>query len=395
MGLLKFLFKLLKKNKFKNFIISIQIAISVFAFTFLIVPIVKSIETNYLIDSMNLEKNIAFFEESMHIQLSPKNYTNEEYSKLINFINNMEGVEGIGSVYSLLPINQQLNILMYDKEVCNNIKLPLAEGNWFPKNVSLNDTVPVIITNNLQNKYPINSTFDLSLDGQENDKKEINIKCKVIGILKNKSYIYTGQFNHSTPSVSDLFSKTTTNDEIIIIPNLFDEIPRYWAYQGMLIKYNNFENISTQIKENGLGRLNNIDSLKENDTNNVFIYNEQKIYEFIIVFIFILISISGYNTLANLEYRRLLTIYYITGLTCNKGITLLTIRNLILVIVPTIISSIISNVIVCNVKTLYVFDIKNILITTILYLIIFIITTFITILNLRNQKPIEILREVD
>ena len=97
----------------------------------------------------------------------------------------------------------------------------------------------------------VQRTFDLSLDGQENDKKEINIKCKVIGILKNKSYIYTGQFNHSTPSVSDLFSKTTTNDEIIIIPNLFDEIPRYWAYQGMLIKYNNFENISTQIKENG------------------------------------------------------------------------------------------------------------------------------------------------
>ena len=186
---------------------------------------------------------------------------------------------------------------MYDKEVCNNIKLPLAEGNWFSKNVSLNDTVPVIITNNLQNKYPINSTFDLSLDGQENDKKEINIKCKVIGILKNKSYIYTGQFNHSTPSVSDLFSKTTTNDEIIIIPNLFDEIPRYWAYQGMLIRYNNFENISTQIKENGLGRLNNIDSLKENDTNNVFIYNEQKIYEFIIVFIFTLLShLVYYNT---------------------------------------------------------------------------------------------------
>ena len=42
----------------------------------------------------------------------------------------------------------------------------------------------------------------------ENDKKEINIKCKVIGILKNKSYIYTGQFNHSTPSVSDLLLLT-------------------------------------------------------------------------------------------------------------------------------------------------------------------------------------------
>ena len=72
------------------------------------------------------------------------------------------------------------SILMYDKEVCNNIKLPLAEGNWFPKNVSLNDTVPVIITNNLQNKYPINSTFDLSLDGQENDKKEMREKEEAV-----------------------------------------------------------------------------------------------------------------------------------------------------------------------------------------------------------------------
>lgn len=393
MGILKFLLKLFKKNKFKNLVIIIQLAISVFASTFFILPITKSIETNQLIDSMNIEKDIAFFEESIHLSLSPKNYTNQEYTKLTNYIKNIDGIKKIGSVYSLLPIEEQINIIMYDELVYNTIKLPLSEGCWFSEKLISEEEIPIIITKKMQTKYPVGSTFELKLVG--NEINEIKIKCKVIGILKNQSYIYTGESNHSNPSVSDLFNKTTKNNEIMIIPNILKEIPQYWAYEGMLIQYENLNKVNEEIKESGIGEVNTIDYLKENETSNVLIYNEQKIYEFIIVFIFILISISGYNTLANLEYRRLLTIYYITGMTWSKGIVLLTIRNLILVIVPTIIASIIANIIVCDIKTLYTFDIKNIIITTILYLLIFVITTFITILNLKKQKPIEILREVE
>ena len=79
----------------------------------------------------------------------------------------------------------------------------------------------------------------------------------------------------------------------------------------------------------------------------------------------------------------------------KKGIILITIRNFIIIMIPTIISSILSNLIISYLRTLYPFDEKNIFITIILYLSIFVVTTFITILNLRKQKPIEILREVD
>ena len=133
----------------------------------------------------------------------------------------------------------------------------------------------------------------------------------------------------------------------------------------------------------------------KNNINNIFIYNEQKIYEFIIVFVFIIMSIGGYNTLANLEYKRLLTIYYITGITWKKGIALLTIRNFIIIVIPTIISSIFSNKIVTYLRTLYTYNEKNVYITLFIYIEIFILTTAVTVIGLRDKKPIEVLREVD
>lgn len=395
MGSIKFLFKLLKKNKIKNLIITIQIIISVFSCTFFIIPIVKSTDTNKLVNKMNLKDNIGFLEESIHIQMSSPNYTNSNYEKLKNYIKNIDGVESIGSVYSLLAVNQEINTIMYDKEIYNTIKLPLSEGKWFQNDISFNGEFPVIITDALKDIYPLDSEFELKIDSIEGNQKEIIIKCKVIGILKKSGYIFLGGSNHSYPSVSDLFSKTTSKDKVIIVPNLFEEEPRYWAYKGMIIKCTNLEKVSNMIKSDGIGELHNINKLIENEDDNVIIYNEQKIYEYILVFIFILISISGYNTLANLDYRRILTVYYINGLTWRKGIILLTVRNFLLILIPTIISSVISNIIVCNVKTIYTFDIKNVCITVVLYLIVFIITTLITILNLKKQKPIEILREVE
>ena len=278
MGSLKFLFKLFKKNKIKNLIIVIQIIISVFACTFFIIPIVKSADTNKLIDKMDLESNIGFLEESIYIQMSSPNYTNANYEKLKNYIKNIDGVESIGSVYSLLAVNQEFNTIMYDKEIYNTIKLPLSDGNWFQSDMEFNGEFPVIISDALKDIYPLNSEFELKIDSIEGNLKEINIKCKVIGILKKLGYIYLGGTNHSYPSVSDLFSKTTSSDKIIIVPNLFDEEPRYWAYKGMMIKCSNLENIANTIKTDGIGELHNINELKENEDDNVIIYNKEKIY---------------------------------------------------------------------------------------------------------------------
>ena len=113
-------------------------------------------------------------------------------------------------------------------------------------------------------------------------------------------------------------------------------------------------------------------------------------------------TLEGWSTeklsddiLANLEYKRLLTIYYITGITWKKGIALLTIRNFIIIVIPTIISSIFSNKIVTYLRTLYTYNEKNVYITLFIYIGIFILTTAVTVIGLRDKKPIEVLREVD
>ena len=37
-----------------------------------------------------------------------------------------------------------------------------------------------------------------------------------------------------------LFIKTTPNDEIVIMPNIFEKMPLYWANNGMIIKTNDY-----------------------------------------------------------------------------------------------------------------------------------------------------------
>lgn len=397
MGNIKFLFKMLKKNKIKNILIIIQIVISVFFCTFFLMPITKSIEINTMVGEMKLKENIASLEEAEHISINLTNYNNDKYQNLKEYVKNIEGVKSVGTAYSLVGDITTPSTILYDKELCMNLKHPVQKGKWFDEEVfTQNEEIPVVISHKLQKKYPVNSTFEINLVACDT-QSTIKLKCNVIGVLKNKAYIYLGGGNHSEQSLSDLFTKTK-NQEFIILPNVFEnqeEQPISFAYRGMLIEYSDFNKVASEIQERGIGKLYDFNSLKQNDINNIFTYNEQKIYEFIIVFIFILISISGYNTLANLEYKRLLVIYYITGMTWKKGIILITIRNFIIIMIPTIISSILSNLIISYLRTLYPFDEKNIFITIILYLSIFVVTTFITILNLRKQKPIEILREVD
>ena len=275
------------------------------------------------------------------------------------------------------------------------IKLDLKEGKWFDNSDIDKEIIPVVISNKLGDTYKINSVFSTNVFLDENMTVKEELTFKVIGILKNKTYVYTGGANHSDCSIADLFIKTTPNDEIVIMPNIFEKMPLYWANNGMIIKTNDYIETYKSIKEKGIGKISSLEDISKNNINNIFIYNEQKIYEFIIVFVFIIMSIGGYNTLANLEYKRLLTIYYITGITWKKGIALLTIRNFIIIVIPTIISSIFSNKIVTYLRTLYTYNEKNVYITVFIYIGIFILTTAVTVIGLRDKKPIEVLREVD
>ena len=106
-------------------------------------------------------------------------------------------------------------------------------------------------------------------------------------------------------------------------------------------------------------------------------------------------SIGGYTILTSLNYKRLLTIYYICGLTWQKGLKYIILKNILLILIPTILSSIFSNIIVCHFKTIYTFNIKVVIITVLLYMSIAALASVLTIINLKKYKPSEFLKEVD
>lgn len=209
-------------------------------------------------------------------------------------------------------------------------------------------------------------------------------------------FLYGGA-NNSNAALSDWF-KRTNNEEIIIMPNYFElSSISYVAYPGRIIEMKSiegFEQLENNLKQEGLGKLYSIDQLKQNAFYNIYDLNCELIYQFIIIVVFIIVSIGGYNTLEILNYRRILTIYYINGLEWKKGIQLISLKNLILIMIPTLITSIICTNSLSDMNQVP-FDWRVVLVTMVIYLILYFATTIGVILNLNKIKPVEVLKEVD
>lgn len=209
-------------------------------------------------------------------------------------------------------------------------------------------------------------------------------------------FLYSGTSN-SDAALSDWFKRI--NDEgIMIMPNVFNLLDiSYVPYTGRIIEMendDNFTELENILKQEGLGKMYSIEQLKQNAFYNIYDLNSELIYQFIIITIFIIVSIGGYNTLEVLNYRRILTIYYINGLEWEKGVRLIGLKNFVMIIIPAIITSIICTNSL-SVTNQVPFDWRVVFITTLIYVILYFTTTIGTILNLKKIKPVEVLKEVD
>ena len=209
-------------------------------------------------------------------------------------------------------------------------------------------------------------------------------------------FLYGGTSN-SDAALSDWFKRI--NDEgIMIMPNVFNlSNISYVPYTGRIIEMendDNFTELENILKQEGLGRIYSIKQLKQNAFYNIYDLNSELIYQFIIIIIFIIVSIGGYNTLEVLNYRRILTIYYINGLEWEKGVRLIGLKNFVMIIIPAIITSIICTNSL-SVTNQVPFDWRVVFLTTLIYIILYFTTTIGTILNLKKIKPVEVLKEVD
>lgn len=398
MNYIKLLFNLFKKNVFKNIVIIIQIIISIYVLTFVLVEIIAHFETSEKLSRMNLDNKIIFL-ESLHINtlLQGENRT-EKYKEVKNYLENLEGVKSASSTYYTQLKNQDFYTYMYDIELANNLSLNLKKGKQF-NDVNLNnEIVPIIVSANLEKTYPIGSEKNLSIYSTDYNSEK-NFKAKVIGVLKQGEYIYIGSSNQGIPELNDLFLKTSNNENFILMPNIFiDDDVSYFTNGGFIIEYDNesnfFNNSYNKVIEDGIGSFNKIEDLEKNFYSNLITSYDLYIFLFIITYIFVMASIGGYNLLETLNYKRLLTIYYINGMKWKSGICLIAIRNLLLIIIPTIICSIQFNKSLAQ-NSEYVFNINVVLVTIMLYLIVYAITTVGSIFTLKNTKPIEILKEVE
>ena len=208
-------------------------------------------------------------------------------------------------------------------------------------------------------------------------------------------FLYGGTSN-SDAALSDWFKRI--NDEgIMIMPNVFNLLDiSYVPYTGRIIEMendDNFTELENILKQEGLGKMYSIEQLKQNAFYNIYDLNSELIYQFIIITIFIIVSIGGYNTLEVFNYRRILTIYYINGLEWEKGVRLIGLKNFVMIIIPAIITSIICTNSL-SVTNQVPFD-WRVFITTLIYVILYFTTTIGTILNLKKIKPVEVLKEVD
>ena len=398
MNYIKLLFNLFKKNMIKNIVIIIQIIISIYVLTFVLVEIIAHFETSEKLSRMNLDNKIIFL-ESLHINtLLRGEGRTEKYKEVKNYLENLEGVKSASSTYYTQLKNQDFYTYMYDKELANNLSLNLKKGKQF-NDVNLNsEIVPIIVSANLEKTYPIESEIDLSIYSTDY-KSEKEFKAKVIGVLKKGEYIYIGSSNQGIPELNDLFLKTSNNENFILMPNIFiDDDVSYFTNGGFIIEYDNesnfFYNSYNKVIEDGIGSFNKIEDLEKNFYSNLITSYDLYIFLFMITYIFVMASIGGYNLLETLSYKRLLTIYYINGMKWKSGIYLIAIRNLLLIIIPTIICSIQFNKSLAQ-NSEYVFNINVVLVTIMLYLIVYAVTTVGSILTLKNTKPIEILKEVE
>ena len=209
-------------------------------------------------------------------------------------------------------------------------------------------------------------------------------------------FLYGGTSN-SDAALSDWFKRI--NDEgIMIMPNVFNLLDiSYVPYTGRIIEMendDNFTELENILKQEGLGKMYSIEQLKQNAFYNIYDLNSELIYQFIIITIFIIVSIGGYNTLEVLNYRRILTTYYINGVEWEKGVRLIGLKNFVMIIIPAIITSIICTNSL-SVTNQVPFDWRVVFITTLIYVILYFTTTIGTILNLKKIKPVEVLKEVD
>jgi ABC-type antimicrobial peptide transport system permease subunit len=345
--------------------------------------------------------NKSGLNESICFEINPRfTGTDLSFSKTSKTIEkeltSLKGLNGYGSVMTssvYLPYNSDIPspVILTSKYLLERISMPISEGEWFNKSNILNEELPIVVGNNLANKYPIGTKYIINVNNKNEPR---TCKVRVIGILKEPSYVVA-----SIPigSVYNIIK----DPNAIIIPyakNIFREDIIGWTGGAFLFpdKNTNIEDALLKWKTS----ISNIGTLTSyTDTYKAYekSLNPDKYLYMTLGFIVLILAlggIGGNNVLSMINQEKEFAIYFLCGMKWGMCLLMTLAKDLFIITVPAFISYVLMAVLQNTKLGRDMLPGNSQTLTAILIcVLIFIITSLGPLIRLYRKNPVTIIRE--
>lgn len=390
-------------------VIHIMIVICMFACTFLLTIICAMLEPAYMDISTLLgfkDKDVTFFQSNSSVDSMD---LRKEIEQTYDSLNKIENIQ-IGNVSNtkITVKNITYSTLVYENLIFNNAKIPLNSGIQLYEYKG--NYIPALVTekNSLLNFYSIGDIITAKVSYPENGKTtEAEIKIEIVGILSYPYKYYIVPSSLSGLNCWDLLE--TQNSETVIIPDFeikpelqfsktkLLDIKRPFTYGKILVSEGSEEYRQTV---NELRKVCKIITFDEVIIESIQSYGKDfyiLILILISLFLLLTVGIGSANIYIGKRQIRSFAINFISGARWIHCLLIDTVRNIIVIIVPTLIGSVLSAIIFVlrdNDESIrYSFSVVAVIL--IYAVILFAISSFPYIIKLKNTEPITFIRTMN
>jgi len=318
--------KLLWKRKLINFILVLQILLSIIMLAQLFVFVTDHLDNMRAVNELPIKNAIV---------LSVFDYYNEEY--VIQEIQSSLQVDSVGRVYmgNLSCNNVSCNLAVYNEGIIAHYLPQLQSGSWLSDSLSvIEGAVPTVISADIGLK--VGDTVDVSLS------KGKTTRIIVIGILEEPTqYLFpSGGASSVIFSAKAIIAQspvvimrdTDFGDTSILLPPPEMPIPQSLF---VFLKADTAKDDVDAILDpwRKYGEVTPMESLISTYNKNTSTMIGAGIIFFVVFFFLAATSVLSNNVIQSLRNRRQFTVYYLLGMNWKKGAAIEICRVVILIII--------------------------------------------------------------
>lgn len=396
---------MLWEDKWKFLLMALQISIFIYTINISFGTIQYLSKLNHLVRQTGI-REAAYFSLNGVISSQQNKFYRESRTedpdkmienKIINHLNDVINNDLAGFVQELsisrspafdLERKAETTIEVYSGK---NIKFELTKGRWF----NYNDENKVVISQDLSSYYKVGDKVLVSVKDYLGQRHDITIE--IIGILKS-DYAFAFNRGGNSNGLDSIFSPT---DNLMIAGRLTGENGTIIGNDsiGRLLFPDKKQDTQRlfgewQQKLNLYGNLTPIEIMaKRTEESNKSKLLEQLVIEFII-FLLAITGLGANNFLTLLNKKREFSVYFLCGLRFKSCILLSTIKNLFIILIPSIASfAVIKLEAISGGNYSMIIDMNNVILCLLIICLIYLITAIPVYIKMRTASPVELFRE--